>query len=60
MEASCWVRRCWCCCGEDEEAVARSRAQEEQVEEVYLRRSRSSLSLPPQVCPPPEGPSPGS
>lgn len=49
--ASCWVRRSWCCCGEEEEAEEdRSQAEEEEeevkLEEVCLRRSRSSLSLP--------------
>lgn len=52
-EASRWVRRCWCCCSKEEENEENRRESEEEVkiEEVCLRKSRSSLSLPPaQVC----------
>lgn len=46
-EASCWARRSWCCCGEEEEEEEDRKEEEEvQMEEVRLRKSGSSLSLP--------------
>lgn len=56
-EAGCWVRRC--CCGEEEEdeeeeEKGRREVEEEEevkMEELCLRKSRSSTSLPPaEVC----------
>lgn len=48
-EASRWVRRCCCCSKKEEESEEnRGEAEEEvKIEEVCLRKSRSSLSLPP-------------
>lgn len=61
-EASRWVRRC-CCCYKKEEKSEENREEPEEeevkIEEVCLRKSRSSLSLPPAqvgaltVTPPP-------
>lgn len=48
-EASRWVRRC-CCCYEKEEENEENREEPEEevkIEEVCLKKSRSSLSLPP-------------
>eukprot|EP00066_Takifugu_rubripes_P015468 XP_011604734.1 PREDICTED: cyclin-dependent kinase 15 [Takifugu rubripes] len=47
-EASRWVRRCCCCYKEEEENEENRGEPEEEVktEEVCLRKSRSSLSLP--------------
>lgn len=51
-EASRWVRRC-CCCYKKEEESEENRGEPEEeeeevkIEEVCLRKSRSSLSLPP-------------
>lgn len=48
-EASRWVRRCCCCYKKEEESEENREEPEEEVkiEEVCLRKSRSSLSLPP-------------
>lgn len=47
-EASRWVRRCCCCYKKEEESEENRGEPEEEVkiEEVCLRKSRSSLSLP--------------
>lgn len=55
-EARWWVRRCWCCGEEENEHVRWKREvkedekgceEEVMVEELSLRKSRSSTSLPP-------------
>lgn len=60
-EAGCWVRRC--CCGEEEEEKGRREVEEDEeeeevkMEELRLRKSRSSTSLPPaEVCDPTDTP----